>query len=134
MGCVEMETTLIDQPVGGGVYVAEQGNRGHGQGSNPFGSLLAIYIAVDDPQTGVVVKLAGQMTADPLTGQLTASFLNNPQLPFEDLKLDIFGGARAPPATPPLCGTHTTTTSPTPWAAPENRPAAQASNTLAITS
>ncbi|HEX9481415.1 MAG TPA: hypothetical protein VF927_04880, partial [Solirubrobacteraceae bacterium] len=134
IGSVQIDTPLIDHPLDGGVYVAQQGNRGPGQGSNPFGSLLAIYIAVDDPQTGVVVKLAGQMTADPLTGQLTASFLNNPQLPFEDLKLDIFGGARAPLATPPLCGTYTTTTSLTPWSAPESGPAAMPSNPFAITS
>ena len=100
IGSVEIDTPLIGHPLEGGVYVAQQGNHGPAQGENPFGSLLAIYIAVYDPETGVVVKLAGEMTADPQTGQLTTSFLDNPQLPFEDFKLDIFGGPRAPLAAP----------------------------------
>ena len=74
------------------------------QNANPFGSLLAIYIAVDDPQTGVVVKFAGHVVADPETGQLSATFDNNPQLPFSDLKLDFFGGPRAALATPSRVG------------------------------
>lgn len=134
IGSVEIDTPLIDHPLDGGVYVAQQGNHGTAQGENPFGSLLAIYIAVHDPETGVVVKLAGEMTADPQTGQLTTSFLNNPQLPFEDLKLDIFGGPRAPLATPPDCGTYTTSTSLTPWSAPESGPPATPSSTFAVSS
>jgi streptogramin lyase len=134
IGSVEIDTPLVDHPLDGGVYVAQQGNHGTVQGENPFGSLLAIYIAVHDPETGVVVKLAGEMTADPQTGQLTTSFLNNPQLPFEDLKLDVFGGPRAPLATPSTCGNYTTTTSLTPWSAPESGPAATPSSSFGITS
>jgi hypothetical protein len=33
------------------------------------------------------VKLAGKVTPDETTGQLTTSFDNNPQLPFSELKL-----------------------------------------------
>jgi len=133
IGSVEIDTPLIDHPLDGGVYVAQQGNR-PAQGANPFGSLLAIYIAVADPQTGVVVKLAGEVIANAITGQLTTSFLDNPQLPFEELKLDIFGGPRAPLATPSGCGTYTTTTSLTPFSAPESGPAATPSSSFAITS
>jgi hypothetical protein len=134
IGSVEIDTPLVDHPLDGGVYVAQQGNDGPAQGANPFGSLLAIYIAVYDPETGVVVKLAGEVKADPATGQLTTSFLNNPQLPFEDLKLDIFGGPRSPLATPAACGNYTTTTSLTPWSAPESGPPATPSSSFAITS
>jgi hypothetical protein len=110
VGTVEVDTPLLDHPLQGGVYVA----RPH---DNPFDSLLAIYVAVSDPQTGVVVKLAGHVVPDPQTGQLTATFDNNPQLPFTDLKLDFFGGARAALATPPTCGTFQTTAQFTPWSA-----------------
>ncbi len=130
IGSVEIDTPLIGHPLEGGVYVAQQGNHGPAQGENPFGSLLAIYIAVYDPETGVVVKLAGEMTADPQTGQLTTSFLNNPQLPFEDFKLDIFGGPRAPLAAPSVCSSYTTTTSLTPWSAPESGPPATPSSSV----
>jgi hypothetical protein len=110
IGSVEVDTPLIDHPLPGAVYVAQQGE-------NPFGSLLAIYIAVDDPASGVVVKLAGHVIADRQTGQLTTTFDNNPQLPFEDLKLDFFGGPRAALATPETCGTFETTSALTPWSA-----------------
>jgi hypothetical protein len=108
VGSVEIDTPLLDHPVKGGVYIAKQND-------NPFNSLLAIYIAVDDPQTGIVVKLAGHVEPDPVTGQLKTTFDNNPQLPFSDLKVDFFGGPRGALATPQACGTYTATAELTPW-------------------
>jgi hypothetical protein len=119
VGSVEVDTPLLDHPIKGGVYVAQQGNAGAAHGANPFGSLLAIYIAVDDPQSGVVVKLAGHVEANRQTGQLTTTFSENPQLPFEDFKLDFFGGPHAPLSTPVACGAYATTTRLTPWSTPE---------------
>jgi hypothetical protein len=119
IGSVQIDTPLLDHPLGGGVYLASQGE-------NPFGSLLALYIAVVDPETGIVVKLAGQVSADPVTGQLTATFDNNPQLPFEDLKLDFHGGPRAALVNPRTCGTYTTTTELTPYS--ETAPATPSSS------
>src|SRR5205823_3564571 len=112
IGSVEVDSPLVDHPMHGSVYLAQQGQ-------NPFGSLLALYIAIDDPASGTVVKLAGHVLADPHTGQLTTTFDNNPQLPFEDLKLDIFGGPRAPLVTPESCGSFQTTSSLAPWSASE---------------
>ncbi len=106
VGTVELVTPLVDHPLQGAVYVAQQGNGGSGQGSNKFGSLIALYVTIDDPQTGVVVKLAGRVSLNHLTGQVRATFDENPQLPFEDLKLDFFGGQRAALQTPPVCGTY----------------------------
>jgi hypothetical protein len=96
----------------GGVYLAQPFQ-------NPFDSLLAIYIAVSDPESGTVLKLAGQVKADPNTGQLTTTFAENPQLPFEDFHLDFFKGAGAPLRTPQTCGEFHTTTDMTPWSTPE---------------
>ena len=56
----------------------------------------------------MVVKLAGRVDADPLTGQLTTTFDDNPQLPFSDLRFEFDGGSRAPPALPAACGDYTT--------------------------
>jgi hypothetical protein len=108
VGSVEIDTPILPRALEGSVYVAQQGN-------NPFGSLLAIYIAVADPQTGVVVKLAGRVVPDPVTGQLTTTFLNSPQLPFTDLKLDFFGGPRAALVNPDACGVYTAGSVLTPW-------------------
>jgi hypothetical protein len=101
----------IPEPLQGSVYLAAQGQ-------NPFGSLVALYVVIDDPKTGVLVKIAGVVKPDPVTGQLTATFPVNPELPFEDLKVDFFGGEHATLTTPPTCGTYTTNTTLTPWTAP----------------
>ena len=112
IGTTEIDTPLLDHPVKGAVYLATQDD-------NPFNSLLALYIAVDDPISGVVVKLAGKIEPDPVTGRLKTTFLNNPQLPFEDLNVDFFGGPRAALTTPATCGSYTTTSDLVPWTSPE---------------
>jgi hypothetical protein len=86
---------------------------------NPFGSLLGLYLVIEDEQSGILAKLAGHVVTDPATGQITATFAENPELPVEDVKLSLFGGARASITTPLNCGTHTTTSSLVPWSTPE---------------
>jgi uncharacterized repeat protein (TIGR01451 family) len=108
IGEVEVQTPLLDHPVKGGVYLAAQGD-------NPFGSLLAMYLVIDDEASGVVLKLAGHVVANEMTGQLETAFTNQPQLPFEALHLDLFGGPRAALRTPAACGTYATTGTLTPW-------------------
>ncbi len=112
VGRVLANSPLLDHPVSGSVYLAKQGE-------NPFGSLIAIYVALNDPLTGVVVKLAGKVEPDPVTGQLRTTFLSNPQLPVESFDFEFFGGPRAPLTTPPTCGTYATTAKLTPWSSPE---------------
>jgi hypothetical protein len=125
VGSVEIDTPLLDHPVKGAVYVATQTD-------NPFSSLLAIYIAVDDPQSGVVVKLAGHVEPDPATGQLTTRFADNPQIPFEDFTVEFFNGPRAPLRTPGTCGSYTTTTDLKPWSAPKSGPDATPSDSFTV--
>lgn len=114
VGSVEVTTPLLPNPLRGGVYLSQQGNL-PGNGSNPFGSLLALYLTFRDPVSGVLVKVAGEVKPDPVTGQLVTTFLDNPQVPFDGLRLSFFGGPRAALVNPPLCGTYTTTTEMTPW-------------------
>jgi len=111
VGRVEVDTPLLDHPIPGSVYLASQSQ-------NPFGSLLAIYIALEDPVAGINIKLAGKVTPDSTTGQLTTTFPDNPQVPFEDLRFEFFEGARAPLRTPQTCGPHTTNTTMVPWSSP----------------
>jgi hypothetical protein len=125
LGTVEVDTPVLDHPVPGAVYIADPFD-------NPFNSLLALYIAVDDPVSGVVVKLAGEVEANPVNGQLTTSFRDNPQLPFEDVRLHFFGGAGGSLRTPAVCGPYTTTSSMTPWSAPETGPPDTPSDTWTI--
>jgi hypothetical protein len=125
VGRVDVETPLLDHPLSGAVYVATPHD-------NPFDSLLAIYIVVEDPQTGVIVKLAGQVEPDPVTGRLKTTFADNPQLPFEDFLLHFFGGATAALRTPAVCGKYSTTSELTPWSAPESGPPAEPLDDFAI--
>ncbi|HTZ88063.1 MAG TPA: NHL repeat-containing protein [Solirubrobacteraceae bacterium] len=106
IGGVEISTPLLADPLKGSVFLAQQNN-------NPFGSLLAIYVTAE--ADGALVKLAGHVEADPLTGQLTTTFNENPQLPFNELKLDLFGGPSASLDTPESCGSFTSSASLTPW-------------------
>lgn len=122
IGSAEIKTPLLDNPLVGTLYLAAQEK-------NPFGSLLAVYLVVNDPLSGVIIKLPGKIDPDPDTGQLTATFDNNPQLPFEDLILKIRGGGpRSQFATPDVCGTYETAGTWTPWSAPESGPPAETSD------
>ena len=123
IGTVEIDTPLLGEPVEGSLYVATPHD-------NPFRSLLAIYIVAE--ADGVLVKLAGKVDSDPVSGQLTTTFDENPQLPFEDLKVRLFGGPRASVLTPPTCGAFTTTTELTPWSAPDSGPLVAPSSAFTI--
>ncbi len=112
LGTVEVTTPLVDHPLSGALYLAQPYE-------NPFGSLLAVYLTIDDPESGVVVKLAGEVDADPRSGRLVVSFKESPQLPLEELKLHLFAGPRAPLRTPATCANYTTTSVLTPWSSPE---------------
>jgi hypothetical protein len=113
IGTVKIATPLLPNALEGAVYLAAPQNF-TGLPENPFGSLVAMYIVAEDPVSGVLVKLPGRVTPDPVTGQLTATF-ESPQLPFENAELHFFGSARAPLSTPPLCGTYATLASIEPW-------------------
>jgi hypothetical protein len=124
VGTVEIHTPLLPHPLVGAAYLAAQD-------ANPFGSLIALYLVVKDPYSGVIVKLAGQVTPDPVTGQLVSTFKETPELPFEDLALHFFGGSRAPLGAPALCGGYTTAASIGPWS---GNPPVDSSSEFLITS
>lgn len=108
LGEVEVITPLLEKPLKGGVYLAQQGTFEN--------ALIGLYIVAEGQ--GALVKLGGTAMLDPNTGQITTTFKNNPQLPFSELKLRLFGGARAALMTPSSCGAYTTTTDLTPWTTP----------------
>jgi len=126
LGTAKIDTPLLDNPLAGEVFLAAQEE-------NPFGSLLAVYLVVNDPFTGVIVKLPGEVQLDPGTGRMTAIFDNNPQLPFEDLYLHFRGGGpRSEFATSEVCGTSGAEGEWTPWSAPESGPPAQTTDSFEI--
>ncbi len=126
LGTVEAVTPLLEDeteagkpvphPLTGSIYLAQPGQ-------NPYSSLFAVYVAVDDRETGAAVKLPGEVELDPVSGRVTATFSELPQLPFERFKLDFFNGPQGPIRTPAVCGESATRAELTPWsgAAPTGR-------------
>jgi hypothetical protein len=122
IGTAEVETPLFRRPLQGSVYLAQPKCGGAGQAacttaSATNGELFGLYLEVDG--SGIVVKLAGEVHVDPVTGQITALFKDNPQLPFNELRLALYGGPQAALANPTSCGTYTTTSDLTPWSSPD---------------
>ncbi len=111
LGTVEVRTPLLSVPIHGSLFIAQPY-------ANQFDSLVAIYVVLKSPETGVLIRLAGKVTPNPVTGQLTTIFENNPQLPFAHFNFHFREGQQAPLISPPLCGTYSTQALLTPWSEP----------------
>ena len=114
IGEVEIESPLVTQKIKGSVYLAKQNE-------NPFPnpSLLALYVVAKNAELGVLIRLAGKVEPNPVTGQLVTTFVKIPPLPFSRFHFAFRQGQRAPLATPAACGTYTTSAEPFPYSAPE---------------
>ena len=93
VGLVDIKTPLLPHELKGAVYLATPAPNAEA-GKNPFGSLLSLYLVAEDPVSGVLVKLAGKGELNENTLRVATTFSNTPQVPFEDLTLDLFGGAK----------------------------------------
>ncbi|MDX6635932.1 MAG: hypothetical protein QOF06_2135 [Solirubrobacterales bacterium] len=109
IGSIEVEVPALEDTLHGAVY----------QRTPEPGHLFRFWVVSDEQ--GVHLKLPAEIETNPVTGQLTTVFsgikaLNGlPQVPFSSLRLSVFGGPRAPLATPPTCGMYLTHYSFAPW-------------------
>ena len=122
VGSAEAHTPLLGELAHGHVYLALPNCGGEGQGpcgetDAVSGNLFGLYLELED--AGVIIKQHGTVSVNPVTGQITTSFKNAPQLPFDDLKLTLKDGPRAPLANPQTCGNVLTTSDITPWSSPQ---------------
>jgi hypothetical protein len=111
VGTVDFETPVL--PAGalkGTVYLGQPLS-----GDPASGEEYRIFLVADSPRYGVSVRLVGHVVADPTTGQLTASFTDNPQVPVSLVRVALRGGDRAPLVNPPSCGTATVSGRFTSW-------------------
>jgi hypothetical protein len=126
IGEVELATPLLAAPLKGHVYLAQPKCGGEGQpectetdASN--GHLFSLYVELGGQPgegSGVIIKLEGTAAVDPVTGEVTTSFKQNPQLPFGELKVRLYGGPLAPLSNPQACGTFMSTSDLVPWSTP----------------
>jgi hypothetical protein len=114
IGSVKITSPLLQDPIEGSVFLASPLEQGPVAAAN--GRMFRLFL--EGQGAGVTIKLAGSVVPNPVTGQLTATFDGNPQLPFSNLHLELVGGSRAPLSTPKVCGTYVTTAELTPWSAP----------------
>jgi hypothetical protein len=108
IGTVTATSPLIEESLQGEIFTAEPND-------NPFGSFLAIYLVLRNQNLGVIVKQAGEVRADPATGQLTAIFDEAPQLPIERIETHFREGPRAPLVSPGQCGSYVAEALQTSW-------------------
>jgi hypothetical protein len=122
IGSIEIETPVLAEKIDGAVYIATPYDNvpAFGDAQHPGGSLLALYVVAKDPPRGIMIKVAGKIEPNPVTGQLVTTFENTPQQPFSKFTLKFRPGATAPLVSPPECGTYTTQGSLTPWSGEEH--------------
>jgi hypothetical protein len=112
IGDVEVQTPLLEQALRGSLFIAKQNE-------NPFRSLLALYVVIKNPETGILVRLAGKVEPNLSTGQLVSVFDDIPQFPISHFRLGFRQGQRSPLVSPPGCGVYTTQAELYPWSDPE---------------
>jgi hypothetical protein len=110
LGTVDVTSPLIAAPLTGEMYL------GAPKSTDPTsGEMLRLFLSVRNDELGLTAKVAGSATADPDTGRLTATFDDNPRVPFDRLEVDLKDGDRGVLANPQDCATITATTTLTPW-------------------
>ena len=109
LGTIEVQSPLVEEPLNGALFIAEPYE-------NEFGTLLAFYIVVKNPQLGIIVKQATRVEPDPRTGQLVGIAEDiPPTAAFSHFQLHFREGARSPLISPSLCGTYEVEAEMTPW-------------------
>jgi hypothetical protein len=103
VGSTTLKSPVLANALTGSVYIGQplSGNR------------YRLFVHADG--YGASIRLKGTVTPDPVTGQVSAVFDDNPQLPFSQFRLDFDGGSDAIIASPQSCGTATGSGTLTPW-------------------
>ncbi len=99
IGSVTVDAPGIpDGALSGGLYLGTQESQ-----EPESGSEYRVFLAAAAPQYGVGVRLEGHVRANAQSGRLTATFADDPEVPFEDFTVKFNGGPRAPLANPLSC-------------------------------
>lgn len=118
LGTATFVSPALSVPIEGTIY----------QRAPEPGRQLGLWLTAD--ALGLHIKLPGSLEPDKQTGRLTAVFTDLPQVPVEEIDLNVWGGPRAPLQNPDHCGTFTTDFS---FAPHSNDPSAIGQSTMQIT-
>jgi hypothetical protein len=119
VGTVQISTPALPRPLNGQVFLAAPLCNPCSPTDAQNGNMVRLYAQLrGEGGNGIIVKLQGVGSINPQTGQITTTFDNNPQLPFDEFKLSLGGGERATLANPRACGSATTVMDLTPWSSP----------------
>jgi hypothetical protein len=132
LGTVSVVTPALTGELKGALYLG-------GPVSGPItGPPFTVYLTFEGH--GVHIKIRGTVMPDPLTGQLTTTFNENPELPFSELKLHLTGGSRATLANPSVCANaqgapvqYSAESDLTPWSTPFTTDATPSSPPFEVT-
>jgi hypothetical protein len=103
VGGVDVKSPLLPDSVVGSAFV----------GQPQPGNMYRLFLTLEG--RGVSVRLKGTVRPDPNTGQLTTTFADNPEQPFDTFTVDLEDGSRAPLANPLDCGDKTASAVLTPY-------------------
>ncbi len=128
---VHATTPLLREELVGRIFLATpgcgQGESGCTSADAEDGKLIGLYLEVEGPHSGIVVKLAGHAIVKHGTGQIVASFQEIPQFPIGKFTVVTKQGPRAPLENAQACETQTSNATLTPWS-PETPVAQPASS------
>jgi hypothetical protein len=108
------DEVLGAEPIGGDVFIVKP----HPGDLDPAGDRdgkFRLLVQVNSTKFGVNAKLPGVVTADRVTGRLSARFEDNPQVPVKHLRLVFKPGSRAALVNPVACGAAKTSGVLTSW-------------------
>ncbi|MGN6588651.1 MAG: hypothetical protein ACTHKT_14455, partial [Solirubrobacterales bacterium] len=96
LGTALIKSPALSEPIEGAIY-QRQPTPGH---------QLGLWLVAD--ALGLHIKLPGELVPDNKAGRASAVFGDLPQVPVEEIDLNVWGGPRAPLTNPASCGTYAT--------------------------
>ncbi len=110
IGTVAIDTPpLPDGTLTGDVFLGTQQSRDPASGNE-----YRIFIDAESAGRGLSIRLLGNVSANPQTGQLTAQVHEAPQLPFTSVRVTLDAG-KGTLTSPPTCGPNKTAHAMTAW-------------------
>jgi hypothetical protein len=136
IGAITASTPLLREGLTGHLFIATPHCGGVGQPActeedAADGQLFGVFLEMEAPNAGVIIKLKGSALVDPVTGRITTVFRDAPQFPFSKLTVALKRGPRAPLANPQVCGMASSEGVVEPWSEPTT-PAATPTSTFSV--